>query len=345
MTLILKLAYDSQSYEGIKRCAELLKNGKLVVFPTETVYGLGANALDPEAVDSIFKAKGRPQDNPIIVHVYDRNMLNGIVEDIPNDAKKLMRKFWPGPLTFILKKKDTIPSNVTGGLDTVAVRMPSHPIARALIKESGVPVGAPSANISGRPSTTNAEQVIEELSGRVDAIIDGGDADVGLESTVIDLTGKIPILLRPGGVTKEDMEKALGKKIKVANPLAKKPRSPGMKYRHYAPDANLFLITGEDENDMMEKLVKVSKKLSKESSKIAIIGSEELADEIDGNLKCDFIKVGNRRDLSILAHNIFKTLRELDHEKYDYILIGSCPEKGIGLAIMNRLRKAATKIV
>ncbi|MFT4303849.1 MAG: L-threonylcarbamoyladenylate synthase [Candidatus Woesearchaeota archaeon] len=345
MTIVFKLNSKKPNKLIISKCADILRQGKLVVFPTETVYGLGANALDEDAIKGIYKAKGRPSDNPLIVHISDRNMLNKIVKDIPLDVKKLMRKFWPGPLTFILKKNPIVPDIVTGGLDTVAVRMPSHPIAYELIKKSDIPIAAPSANISGRPSTTDAEDVIEELDGKVDVIIDGGFTDVGLESTVIDLSGKIPLLLRPGSVTKEQIEIALSKKIRVANPSAKKPKSPGMKYRHYAPNANLFLITGSTEDEMRDKLLSVSSKLHMESNKVVIIGSKELAKELNGEMKCDFLAVGTRDDLSILAHNMFRTIRDLDDDKYDYILIGSCPEKGIGLAIMNRLRKAATKIV
>jgi len=344
MAQIFKMKPEGGNLSALKKCAELIRQEKLVVFPTETVYGLGANALNDDAVKKIFIAKGRPSDNPLIVHISNEDMLNEIVVDIPNDAKKLMNQFWPGPLTIIMKKSELVPDSVTCGLDTVAVRMPFHPIAHTLIKEAGVPIAAPSANISGRPSTTNAEHVIDDLQDRVDAIIDGGDADIGLESTVIDVSGKKPILLRPGGITHEELEVCLGKKVEIANPNSKKPLSPGMKYRHYAPKAKIILTTGKSERESGDKIEKLSYELA-DKGKVMILCSEESLGEEKFNPKCDVTVVCSRKDLSKFASSVFKILRDLDKEHYDYILVAACQECGIGLAIMNRLKKAASEIV
>jgi len=344
MAQIFKITND-RNFSQLSECAKLIKQGKLVVFPTETVYGLGANALDDEAVKKIFLAKGRPSDNPLIVHISDRNMLETVVEDISDQAKKLMRCFWPGPLTIIFNKKDIIPHSITCNLPTVAVRMPSHPIARQLIKESGVPIAAPSANISGKPSTTIAQHVIDDLREKVDAIIDGGESSIGLESTVIDVSGEIPILLRPGGITLEQLQLCLGTQVKVDNPNSERPKSPGMKYRHYAPNTRLILSSGNTEEEMQEKIRSLSEKLVSEGKKVAIIGSVETSEEIHCNDNCDFYCIGPRGDLNYIAAHMFRLLRDIDKKGYDYILIGSCGEEGIGLALMNRLKKAASKTI
>jgi L-threonylcarbamoyladenylate synthase len=330
---------------ALKKCALLIQEGKLVVFPTETVYGLGANALDDNAVKKIFVAKGRPTDNPLIVHISELKMLDKIVKEIPSSAERLMTKFWPGPLTIIFKKQDIIPDSVTCGLDTVAVRMPSHPVAHNFIKFCGVPIAAPSANLSGKPSPTTSQHVIDDLTGRVECIIDGGDAKYGLESTVIDITGKIPILLRPGAITKEQLEERLGTKVHVANPLAKKPKSPGMKYRHYAPKTRFILVDGKSEEKMRKEIEDLAKHLENDNKKVMIICSTEFKKEIKKEISCTLHCLGSRKDLRVLAANIFKTLRQVDKENYDCIIMGACPEKGIGLAIMNRIRKAASDIV
>ena len=344
MAQIFKIT-NGGNLSQISECAKLIKEGKLVVFPTETVYGLGVNALDDNAVKKIFIAKGRPSDNPLIVHISDRNMLETVVKDIPEQAKKLMRCFWPGPLTIIFNKKEIVPNSVTCNLSTVAVRMPSHPIARQLIKESGVPIAAPSANISGKPSTTTAQHVIDDLRDKVDAIIDGGESNIGLESTVIDVSGKIPTLLRPGGITLEQLQLCLGTQVQIANPLSKTPKSPGMKYRHYAPNTTLILSSGKTEKEMREKIEILSEKLINKGNKIAIIGSVETSQEINCCDKCDVYCIGPRGDLNYIAAHMFSLLRDIDKKGYDYSLIGSCDEEGIGMALMNRLKKAASKTI
>ncbi len=322
-TLLLKPAQ-------LSKAARILQQGGTVVFPTETVYGLGANALDPEAVKKIFLAKGRPADNPLIAHIADKRMLTQLVKKVPSSAKKLIRKFWPGPLTIILNKKKIIPDIVTAGGKTVAIRMPAHPLALKLIALSKVPLAAPSANLSGKPSPTTFQHVKEDMDGRVEAIIDGGNCQFGLESTVIDLTGKVPILLRPGAVTLEQLRKILGK-VNVANPNAKKPKSPGMKYRHYSPETPVVLIKGDIENKVIA-LLNTKKNLA------LILLKSDLIDF--SFIKADVYFYAN---LDMLAHEIFHLLRELDKKKYELIVIQEVSEEGIGRAIMNRLRKAASK--
>jgi len=316
----------------LKVAAKILQAGGTVVFPTETVYGLGANALDAEAVKKIFLAKGRPADNPLIAHIADKKMLPQLVQKIPASAKKLIKKFWPGPLTIILNKKKIVPDIVTAGGKTLAVRMPAHPLAHKLIKLAGVPVAAPSANLSGKPSPTTAKDVIQDMKGRVDIIIDGGSCQVGLESTVIDLTSKVPTLLRPGAITLEQLRKVLGK-VNLANPHAKKPKSPGMKYRHYSPNTPLILVTKNFEDNI--------KRLIDERKKMALIASEEVGKKFLDKK----IEVILYADLPTLAQRIFHILRELDGQHFDYVIIHAVPEAGIGRAIMNRLRKAAHKTI
>jgi L-threonylcarbamoyladenylate synthase len=346
MTTIYKINPEKINLNSIKKCGELIKKGKLVVFPTETVYGLGANALDEKAVDKIFKAKGRPKDNPLIVHISDYKMLNPLVESIPEKAKKLMKKFWPGPLTIIFKKQGSVPDNVTCCLDTVAIRMPSNPIAKKLIEVSGVPIAAPSSNISGKPSCTSAKHAIEDMDGKVAAIIDGGGCEFGLESTVVDISKKIPVILRPGSITLEQLNKLLGK-IVVADPNAKKPICPGMKYRHYAPNTPFILITGKNQKEMRLKTDQICSDFQERKKKAIIIGSRELSEELskDPKMKIKVHIIGARKDLPYLAHYVFDVMRELDKKHYDYIIMGGVPEKGLGLAIMNRLKKAASEII
>jgi len=317
----------------IAQAAKVLQKGGIVVFPTETVYGLGANALNAEAVQKIFIAKGRPADNPLIVHIADKKMLPKLVERVPSSAKKLINKFWPGPLTIIFNKKAIIPDIVTAGGKTVAVRMPSHALAHKLIKVSRVPVAAPSANLSGKPSPTTAKDVLQDMKGRVDIIINGGSCQVGLESTVVDLTSRIPVLLRPGAITLEQLQQTLGK-VRVANPNAKKPKSPGMKYRHYSPQTPLILVTGKEQ-------IKKIKGLIDEKKKIALIASEE----VGKNFLNQKVEVILYADLPTLAQKVFHILRELDGQHFDYVIIHSVSEKGIGRAIMNRIRKAAHKTI
>jgi L-threonylcarbamoyladenylate synthase len=308
----------------ISFCAKILRDGGLVAFPTETVYGLGANALDRSAVEGIFKAKGRPQDNPIIVHVASIDAAKGLTSRFPPTAKKMCRIFWPGPLTLILPKAKLVPSVTTGGLDTIAIRMPSHSVALALIREAGVPVAAPSANASGRPSPTEAKHVIHDLCGRIDAIIDAGKSRIGVESTVLDLTSETPTVLRPGGITIEDLRGVMGKvDLYESASSDSKPRCPGMKYRHYAPKAPIILIEGP------KKLVRT--KIRTLVREYQSCGKRTGVVFIDGKSHTE------------AAATLYGRFRKFDLEGTDVIIAEACGEDGLGMAIMNRLRKAASK--
>ncbi len=326
----------------LSEAANILKNGGTVAFPTETVYGLGANALDKNAISKIFKAKGRPSDNPLIVHIADFDDLHELVLNIPKKAEMLMEKFWPGPLTMIFKKSMKVPENVTADLDTVAIRMPSHPIANKLIELTGLPIAAPSANLSGKPSPTKAEHVIKDLKGRVDAIVCGGDAEVGVESTVLDITTDTPMILRPGGITKEDIEKLVGE-VEIDPAILKKnngnykPKSPGMKYTHYSPEAQVILINGQIDN-VVEKIKSMQESKEKEGYRVGIMATDETKDRYNGE---NILSLGSRKRLETVASNLFKTLREFDERKVDIILSEGFEEVGVGQAIMNRLTKAA----
>lgn len=343
-TILVPLNPNKININKLSVCAELIRKGKLVVFPTETVYGVGANALNKKAIRKIFIAKGRPVDNPLIVHVSDIEMAEKFVEEIPERVRYAMKKFWPGPITFVLKKKKCIPDEVTCGLKTVGIRVPSHKIAKKLIELSNRPIAAPSANLSGKTSPTKAKHVIQDLMGRVDAIIDGGDADVGLESTVLDVSSDIPIILRPGGITFEQIKKIFPN-VKIANSFCKKPKCPGMKYKHYAPDCNFILFNGKNEKEKINKIKKERANLISKGMKVAIIGSLETRKSFKEVSDIDFFIVGTRENLNILASKIFNILRKIDSQGYDYILMGTCPSKGIGHAIMNRIEKAASKII
>lgn len=326
-----KIAYYRQQVE-INKAAEVLQSGGLVAFPTETVYGLGANATNTHAVSKIFSSKGRPSDNPLIVHVASIAQAEQWIVSIPPVARKLMSQFSPGPITYILPHNGKLANNVTTGLDTVGIRIPDHPLALALLMLANVPVAAPSANLSGRPSPTTAKHVIEDLTGNVDVIIDCGSTRVGLESTVIDVTGEVPILLRPGGVTLESLQEIVGE-VKVESFLAEKPRSPGMKYRHYAPKAEMWLIKGEN---MVEKIQHISRE--KSNYRVGVLTTEE-------NEECyqDVIKVvcGSRSNPSTVAHHLYDALRRFDELQVDLILAETFPEEGLYLSVMNRLMKAA----
>lgn len=322
----------------IKKAAEIIKTGGLVAFPTETVYGLGGNALDEHVAKKIYAAKGRPQDNPLIVHIYSLSQLDELVKEIPTRAAVLMDKFWPGPLTIIFHKKDIIPYSTTGGLDTVAIRMPAHPVALELIKESGVPIAAPSANISGRPSPACAEDVAEDLFGKVEMILDGGPTSVGVESTVLDLSEKVPIILRPGGVTKEDLEDVLGC-VNLDPGLApgEKPRSPGQKYRHYAPKAQMTVIEGCMENQV-KTIQELTKQLESGGLKVGIMATAQTRHLYTRGY---VISVGDRTAPLTISSNLFTILRKFDRLGVDRILAEGISKDGIGLAVMNRLYKAA----
>ena len=323
----------------IEEASGIIQEGGTVVFPTETVYGLGANALNEKAVKKIFEAKGRPQDNPLIMHVCSKD-ISEYVEDVPFLAQELMDKFWPGPLTIILNKKSVVPDITSAGLKSIGIRMPDNEVALRLIELSKVPIAAPSANISGRPSPTDVKRCIEDLSGRVDYIIGGGQSEVGLESTIVDYTTNPPLVLRPGGVTLE-MLKEIDKRIEMDKGILVKlsgelkPKAPGMKYKHYAPKALVKIIKGKNEK-VVEKINEMVDNYIVEGKKVGILASEENKNcYTKGNVKV----LGS--NLEEVAKNLFEALRWLDDKGVDIILAEAFEEKGVGIAVMNRLNKAA----
>lgn len=325
----------------ILRAGQILRAGGLVAFPTETVYGLGGDALNPESSRKIYAAKGRPSDNPLIVHICRWEDLAEIAAEIPESAKKLGEAFWPGPLTMILKKSDRVPKETTGGLTTVAVRMPSDQTALSLIRAAGGYVAAPSANISGRPSPTLAKYVAEDLGGRIEMILDGGQACIGLESTIVDLTEEVPTILRPGYITKEMLEKVLGQ-VEIDRGILPEesgiaPKAPGMKYRHYAPKAELIIMAGEQER-VVEQINRRLKEAAGKGLRSGVIAT----DETKGRYNATVIKsVGDREKEEEAARGLYRILREFDEEKVDVIYSEAFAEDGIGQAVMNRLLKAA----
>ena len=331
------------SEETLSLAADIFRNGGLVAFPTETVYGLGANALDRNAVLSIFEAKGRPADNPLIVHIYNREQLDPLCR-IPDRAYSLMDAFWPGPLTVLCHKKPAVPDEVTAGLPTVAVRMPSHPVAREMLKVCGLPVAAPSANSSGRPSPTTAAHVWEDMNGKVPLIIDGGMCDVGLESTVLDLCHGDPVILRPGGITREMISSVLNCDVAVAGSVLRPLReneaalSPGMRYRHYAPQAVVTLVQGPEERvvPLLEKLCMEQRTSGK---KACVLCFSEHVSALAG---CSPHDIGSSSSPSQIAHRLFDTLRKLDEEGMEAVFSEVIPPEGVGLAVMNRLGRAAS---
>jgi len=324
----------------IRQAAKAIRHGKLVAFPTETVYGLGANALDPTAVKKIFKAKGRPVDNPLIVHISDRNDILFLARNINPIVRKITQKFWPGPLTVVLKKSKAVPKTTTGNLDTVAIRMPKNKIAQLLIRESDTPIAAPSANFSGRPSPTTAEHVLDDLKGRINLIVDGGKTRIGIESTVLDLSGKIPTLLRPGGVTLEQLRKVIGR-VDIHPIISGKRsgsvhRSPGMKYRHYSPNARIILVEGA-KNKVNSKILELLSSFKKQGKRVGVMTMEK---SFPNNAD---VKLYVGSDHEKIAANLFKTFREFDSKKIDIVLAHGISRQGLGLGIMNRLSKAAYK--
>lgn len=332
--------------EGLERllepAAKALRAGETVAFPTETVYGIGANALDAEAVKKIFKAKGRPSDNPLIVHIVENHELEPLVSHVTDHAKKLMDAFWPGALTIILPKSNLVPDAVTVGLQTVAVRMPSHPVARKLIAMAGCPVAAPSANLSGKPSPTCGEDVVTDLNGRVAVIVYGEDAAIGLESTVVDLTGDEPVVLRPGGVTLEDIKRVVGcgrydEKLNKQLTKDEQPRSPGMKYTHYSPEADVTIFAGALENVGAEIQKRVQEAI-KVGKRPGVMTVDELGMTFEGAV---VLSLGSLERPEEGANLLFKTLRDFDRLGADVVFAVAFEEKGIGKAIMNRLIKAA----
>lgn len=320
----------------------ILRSGGLVAFPTETVYGLGGNALDEGASAKIYAAKGRPSDNPLIVHIADMISLQQLVKVIPPKADILMKKFWPGPLTLIFHKSEVVPFATTGGLDTVAVRMPVHPVALALIEAAGVCIAAPSANTSGRPSPTSAHHVIEDMQGKIPMIIDGGDVGIGLESTIVDMTCEPPMILRPGFITKEMLEEEVGEvsidqAVLSAVSTDMKPKAPGMKYRHYAPDAELTIIEGPI-SEVMKRINQLTAEKILQGIRVGIIAT----DETKGNYHEGIVlSIGTRRDEETIARNLYGVLRKFDEIKVDCIFAEAFSEGHLGQAIMNRLTKAA----
>ncbi len=327
----------------LENAAIILRKGGLVAFPTETVYGIGANALDENAVKKIFVAKGRPSDNPLIVHIANKSDVYDIAIDIPDTAEKLMKEFWAGPLTIILKKAQAIPKTVTAGLETVAVRIPLDDNARKLIELAGVPVAAPSANLSGKPSPTCAKHVIDDLDGRVDFIIAGDKANVGIESTVIDLTRIPPVIVRPGFVTKEQIQEIIGEVEEVdIQAVVESPISPGLKYRHYSPNADLTLFIG-DEQRIINRIINRANQLMDENKNVGIICCDEHRDKYINELdeRVFINSLGSNLKPEIMAENLFSCLREFDKCDTDIILSESFSDEGVGKALMNRLVKAS----
>ncbi len=344
-TKVINMDPENIDYNIIREAADIINNGGVVVFPTETVYGIGADALNDEACEKIFKAKGRPQDNPLIVHISEFDELYSLAETVPASAKILANKYWPGPLTMILYKKNVLSDKITAGLNTAAIRLPVNKIALALIKESKKPIAAPSANTSGKPSPTEAAHVIEDLIGKVDMIIDGGSTDIGLESTVIDMTSEIPMILRPGKVTREDIISVLGQCeydpaiIKGSEKLV--PKSPGQKYRHYSPKAKVILYKGSIEK-IIKRINEDYDKFLEEGLKVGILSTTQTDEHYFGKLT---ILCGDRTKPLTISSNLFKSLREFDHMGVDIILAEAVDEKELGKAIMNRLGKASSETI
>lgn len=336
------IARDNQiDAEDISVAANVIREGGLVAFPTETVYGLGGDAMDPSASRKIYKAKGRPSDNPLIVHIAEFSQLEAIVREVPENARLLAEKFWPGPLTMILYKNDYIPYETTGGLDTVAIRMPNHPVALALLRESDRLIAAPSANTSGRPSPTTAIHVWEDLQGKIDVILDGGEVGIGIESTIVDMTGDIPVILRPGFITQEMLSDVLGK-VKMDPAMANEnqdipPKAPGMKYRHYAPKAELTLVEGEL-SKVVDKINTFVDEATAQGKKVGIIATEETKALYPNG---QVVSIGSRSDETQVAHYLYQVLRQFDEMQVDLIYSESFACVGVGQAIMNRLLKAA----
>lgn len=331
--------------EKLSGAGSIIKQGGLVAFPTETVYGLGGDALNPESSRKIYAAKGRPSDNPLIIHIAEMEKLGRIVGRIPENAKKLAEAFWPGPLTMIMGKADIVPPQTTGGLGTVAVRMPNHPLAAMFIQEAGGYVAAPSANLSGKPSPTMAKHVIQDMDGRIDMILDAGDARIGLESTIVDVTCDVPMILRPGCITQRMLSGVVGETdMDVAvygSASTQAPKAPGMKYRHYAPKGELVIVEGEP--GQVTAYINGQTKIHMEKGeRTGVIGSDALI----GDYHADSIKnAGDKNDMAAVARQLYTFLREFDDEGIEYMYTESfaepCGDKGLGQAVMNRLLKAA----
>lgn len=348
-TKVVKIDKENIDDQLLMEAAQIIRDGGLVAFPTETVYGLGANALNEEAAKKIYAAKGRPSDNPLIAHIAGPSELEPLVKVIPEAGKKLMEAYWPGPLTMIFSKRDIVPYGTTGGLDTVAVRMPSDPVARRLIQLAGVPIAAPSANTSGRPSPTLAEHVYQDMNGRIEMILDGGAVGIGVESTIVDVSGPVPMMLRPGAITIEMLRETVGEveiDPAILGPMSAdvKPKAPGMKYRHYAPKAELILVEAAKacQGVMSDAVVDAINQLVQEKLAQGLKVGVICTDETIGRYPQGIVRsLGLRAKEETIAHNLFAVLREFDDLQVDFIYSESFPKDHLGQAIMNRLTKAA----
>jgi len=343
-TLVLKINARKPEMDKIRIAADIIRKGGTVAFPTETVYGLGADALNAKAVKKLFEAKKRPPDNPIIVHVASKRDVYRLARDIPKAAENLMANFWPGPLTLVLKRSRLVPDITVVGLDTIAIRMPKNKVALALLKESGTPIAAPSANLAGKPSPTTAHHVIEDLAGRIDIVLAAGPTKIGVESTVINMTFSPPEILRPGGTPYERLREVLGKvKLHALAKAEKEVRmakaiSPGMRHRHYAPEAEMVVVEGELEK-VIGKIQELTKTHAAEGKRVGILATDESVSRYDA----DVVKsLGSRENPAMIAKNLFRLLREFDKEKVDIIIAEGVSLQGLGLAVMNRLRKASS---
>jgi L-threonylcarbamoyladenylate synthase len=342
-TVVLKVDPQQPDIKKVRMAASIIRKGGLVAFPTETVYGLGADALNSKAVLALFEAKKRPTDNPPIVHVENINDVYRLAEQVPPKADNLMKEFWPGPLTLVFKRSKAVPDVTVAGLDTIAVRMPQHPVALALIKESRCPIAAPSANLAGKPSPTSADHVFFDLNGRIDAILDGGPTRIGVESTVLDLSVNPALVLRPGGTPLEALRKVLANVQLHLFVVAEKElpidkaRSPGMKHKHYAPKAQIILVEGGI-SAVMATVKSLIRTYWLQDKRVGVLATAETA----WAYEADVVKsLGSRRNVDAMAANLFRLLREFDEENVDVIIAESVPTEGLGLAVMNRLRKAS----
>ena len=341
-TIIEKVDPAHIDTDVMEQAGKLIAEGELVAFPTETVYGLGGDALDPDASRRIYAAKGRPSDNPLIVHIADFDDMKRVAREVPEQAKKLADAFWPGPLTMIVWKSDAVPEATTGGMQTVAVRMPNHPVALELIRRSGCLIAAPSANTSGRPSPTEAQHVAEDLSGKIAMILDGGPVGIGIESTIIDLTEEKPMILRPGYITPELLSEVLQEEVVIdpgiiAADDTRKPKAPGMKYKHYAPKAEMIIVDGA-QDAVIHKINELTAAKRAEGKKVAVIATDETKDRYDAQV---ILSMGKRADEDAIAQHLYKILRECDELDVGEIYSECFQTPRIGQAIMNRLLKAA----
>lgn len=341
-TIYRKVDTEDIDMSAIEEATSILREGNMVAFPTETVYGLGADALNADASKKIYAAKGRPSDNPLIIHVSNISQVERVVKEVPKTARKLMDTFWPGPLTIVFKKADIVPHGTTGGLDTVAVRMPNHKVALTLIEHSDIVIAAPSANTSGRPSPTTAKHVMDDLNGKISMVLDGGPVGIGIESTIVDVTSGVPTILRPGYINKKMLEEVVGhveidKAILGKPDKNLKPKAPGMKYKHYAPKADFTIYEGS-RDCVAEKINQVAETYIEQGYKVGIIASDETVDLYTVG---EIVSIGSREDEITISKNLYGVLRDFDDKQVDYILGESFESGELGQAIMNRLLKAA----